>query len=87
MTDLDPTATVWPLRYPTRDSGDHVVRPRVWLAETAIAINEPAPAQPFDCVGSFKAVTVAAWARQICSFRNGRPGVQVTAIQAREVVN
>jgi hypothetical protein len=48
--------------YPALESGDHLVRLRVWLAEMAIAINEPVPAQPFDCVGGFKAFTLAAWA-------------------------
>jgi hypothetical protein len=73
-------------RYLALESGDHLVRLGVWLAEMAIAVNELAPAQPFDCVGSFKAFTLAAWARQICSFQNGRLGVKVTVIAAREVL-
>jgi hypothetical protein len=49
----------------------------------AIAINEPAPAQ-LTC---FKAFTLAAWASQICSFRNGLSAVQITAITAPDVLD
>jgi hypothetical protein len=59
----------------------------MWLAEMARAIKDPTPAQPFDCVGSFKAFALGVWASEIRSFRNGLSGVQITAIAAPEVLD
>jgi hypothetical protein len=92
LTDSRRRGKAAPLRYQALERGDHLVKPRVWLAEMPRAIKDPTPAQPFDCEGSFKAFALGVfalgvWASELRSFRNGLSGVQITAIAAPEVLD